>query len=39
MTDNRNYLMLSYFDSELRNVIEWYITQQEAEFTFKRICC
>lgn len=30
MTDNRNYLILSYSDSELRNLIEEYLTRQKA---------
>lgn len=29
---------LTYSDSELRNLIEEYITQQKAEFTFGGVC-
>lgn len=38
MIDNRHYLILSYSDAELRNLIEEYITQQKAEFTFEGVC-
>lgn len=38
MIDNRHYLILSYSDQELRNLIEEYIIQQKAEFTFEGVC-
>ena len=37
MNDTNN-ISLTYFDSELRNLIEEYITQQKAEFTFTGVC-
>jgi len=38
MTDNCKYLTLYYSDAELRNLIEEYMTQQKAEFTFEGVC-
>lgn len=38
MIDNRHYLILSYSDAELRNLIEEYIIQQKAEFTLTGVC-
>lgn len=36
--NNTNHIALTYSDSELRNLIEEYITQQKAEFTFEGVC-
>lgn len=36
--NDTNHISLTYSDSELRNLIEEYITQQKAEFTFKGVC-
>ncbi len=37
MNDTNN-ISLTYSDSELRNLVEEYITQQKAEFTFNGVC-
>lgn len=37
MNDTNN-ISLTYSDSELHNLIEEFITQQKAEFTFKGVC-
>ena len=31
-------MSVTYTDSELRNLVEEYITQQKSEFTFKGVC-
>lgn len=33
-----NQVSVTYTDSELRNLIEEYITQQKSEFTLKGVC-
>lgn len=33
-----NHISLTYSDAELRNLIEEYIIQQKAEFTFEGVC-
>ena len=38
MTNNNNTVSVTYTDSELRNLVEEYITQQKTEFTFKAVC-
>lgn len=38
MTDNNNQVSVTYTDSELRNLVEEYITQQKNEFTLKGVC-
>ncbi len=37
MNDTNN-ISLTYSNAELRNLIEEFITQQKAEFTFKGVC-
>lgn len=36
--NNTNHIHLTYSDAELRDLIEEYITQQKAEFTFTGVC-
>ena len=36
--NDTNIISITYSDSELRNLIEEYITQQKAEFTFEGVC-
>ena len=38
MTRNCEYLQLTYTSSELRSLVEEYISQQKAGFTFKGVC-
>ena len=38
MTNYNNQVSLTYTDSELRNLVEEYITQQKSEFTLKGAC-
>lgn len=38
MINNNNTVSVSYSDSELRNLVEEYITQQKSEFTLKGVC-
>lgn len=38
MTNNNNPVPVTYFDSELHNLVEEYITQQKSEFTLKGEC-
>lgn len=38
MTNNNNQVSVTYTDSELRNLVEEYITQQKSEFTLKGVC-
>ena len=38
MTNNNNPVSVTYTDSELRNLVEEYITQQKSEFTLKGVC-
>ena len=35
---NTNSISIEYSDSELRNLVEEYITQQKSEFTLKCVC-
>ncbi len=36
--NDTNHISLTFSDAELRNLIEEYITQQNAEFTFEGVC-
>lgn len=36
--NDTNHISLTYSDAELHNLIEEFITQQKAEFTFKGVC-
>ncbi len=38
MTNNNNQVSVTYSDSELRNLVEEYITQQKSGFTLKGVC-
>lgn len=38
MTNNNNQISVTYTDSELRILVEEYITQQKSEFTLKGVC-
>ena len=38
MTNNNNPVSVTYSESELRNLVEEYITQQKSEFTLKGVC-
>lgn len=38
MTINNNPVSVTYTDSELRNLVEEYITQQKTDFTLKGVC-
>lgn len=38
MTNNNNPVSVTYTDSELRNLVEEYITQQKSGFTLKGVC-
>ena len=39
MTTNiNNQVSVTYTDTELRNLVEEYITQQKSEFTLKGVC-
>lgn len=38
MTNNNNQISVTYTDSELRNLVEEYITQQKSGFTLKGVC-
>lgn len=38
MTNNNNQISVTYTDSELRNLVEEYITQQKFGFTLKGVC-
>lgn len=38
MINNNNQVSVTYTDSELRNLVEEYITQQKSEFTLKGVC-
>jgi len=38
MTNNNNPVSVTYTDTELRNLVEEFITQQKAEFTLKGVC-
>lgn len=38
MTNNNNQVSVTYSDSELRNLVDEYITQQKSEFTLKGVC-
>ena len=38
MKNDTNHISLTDSDSELRNLIEEYITQQKAEFSFEGVC-
>lgn len=38
MTNNNNQVSVTYSDTELRNLVEEYITQQKTEFTLKGVC-
>ena len=38
MTITQNTVSVTYTDSELRNLVEEYITQQKSEFTLKGVC-
>lgn len=38
MKDNPVVSIINYSDTELRNLVEEYITQQKTEFTLKSVC-
>lgn len=38
MTNNNNQVSVTYTDSQLRILVEEYITMQKHEFTFKSLC-
>lgn len=38
MSNNKNQVSVTYSDTELRNLVEEYITQQKTEFTLKGVC-
>ncbi len=38
MTNNTKPVIVTYTDSELRNLVEEYITQQKSGFTLKDVC-
>lgn len=38
MTNNTNPVSVTYTDTELRNLVEEYITQQKSGFTLKGVC-
>ena len=38
MIQKENTVSVTYTDTELRNLVEEYITQQKSEFTLKGVC-
>ena len=38
MINNKNTVSVTYTDTELRNLVEEYITQQKSGFTLKGVC-